>query len=50
VKPDFVKCEFCRVKLPEKVCELSAYRRVIDGREYFFCCQKCAERYQQKQK
>jgi hypothetical protein len=33
VKPEFVRCEFCRVKIPEKICELSVYRKVIDGRE-----------------
>jgi YHS domain-containing protein len=50
MKPESIHCEFCRVKIPEKVCELSTYRKVVDGKEYFFCCRKCAERYQQKSK
>jgi len=48
MKPEFVKCEFCKVKIPEKICELSAVHRVISGRDYLFCCGKCAERYEQK--
>jgi YHS domain-containing protein len=50
MKPEFVRCEFCKVKIPMETCKLAAYRTVIDGKEYVFCCAKCAERYQRKKK
>lgn len=48
LKTEFIRCELCKIEIPSEICELAAYRKVVDGREYVFCCQKCAERYQQK--
>jgi YHS domain-containing protein len=50
MKPEFVRCEFCRMKIPMEGCRLAAHHTVIDGREYVFCCTKCADRYQRKTK
>ena len=50
MKPEFVRCEFCKAEIPTEACRLAACRTVIDGKEYVFCCTKCAQRYQQKKK
>ncbi|MBC7131440.1 transcriptional regulator [Candidatus Bathyarchaeota archaeon] len=47
MKKEFIKCEYCSIPIAE-ACQLAAYRTVIDGKEYIFCCKKCAERYAQK--
>jgi len=46
----FVQCEFCKTEIPLETCELATYRTVIDGKEYVFCCAKCAQRFLQKKK
>jgi YHS domain-containing protein len=49
VKPKFVRCEYCKVEiLPSEACRLAAYTTTIDGKEYVFCCVRCAERYEKK--
>jgi len=48
MKKEFIRCEFCSIPIPLETCQLAAYRTIIDGKEYIFCCQKCAERYQQR--
>jgi YHS domain-containing protein len=50
VKPEFVKCEYCKAEIPLERCEMATYRTMIDGKEYVFCCTQCATRYQQKKK
>lgn len=47
MKTKFVKCEFCNVEIPD-VCQLATLRTVIDGKDYFFCCTKCAQQYREK--
>jgi len=47
----FVKCESCGAKIPEnKRCELANYKRTIDGEQFIFCCTRCADEYEKKQK
>ena len=48
MKPKFVRCEYCKAEIPSETCRLAAYATTIDGKEYAFCCVKCAERYEQK--
>jgi YHS domain-containing protein len=50
MKKEFVRCEFCNMPVQLETCQLATYHAVIDGKEYTFCCQNCAERYQQKRK
>lgn len=50
MKPQFVRCEFCKAEILEKACEFASHRTVIEGKEYVFCCAKCAERYRHKKK
>ena len=48
MKPKFVRCEYCKAEIPSETCRLAAYTTTIDGKEYTFCCVRCAERYEQK--
>jgi len=50
MSPEFIQCELCKAKIPLDSCKFATYRTVIDGKEYIFCCEKCAQRYQQKKK
>jgi len=50
MKEQFVKCEFCKAEIPQETCKLASHRTVINGKEYVFCCAKCAERYEQTKK
>jgi YHS domain-containing protein len=48
MKSEFVKCKCCNEDINSEKCELAAYRTVIDGKEYLFCCKNCAKEYDQK--
>jgi len=50
MKKEFVKCEYCRADIPTETCKLAVYHTTINGKEYTFCCQKCAQRFQQRKK
>jgi YHS domain-containing protein len=45
---EFVRCEYCKIEIPQKACKLAAHKTVIDGKEYTFCCASCATRYIEK--
>lgn len=47
----FVKCESCGVKISKDMkCELAGYKRTIGGEVFIFCCARCADEYEKKQK
>jgi len=46
----FVKCELCDVDVPADKCLFAIHRRVIDGKEHFFCCAYLAEKAEKKRK
>ena len=48
MKPEFVRCEFCKSEIPLETCKLAAYSAVVDGKQYLFCCEQCAKRYKEK--
>lgn len=48
MKPEFMRCENCKAELPTETCQLAAHKTTIDGKEYLFCCAKCAERYERR--
>ena len=48
MKPEFVRCDFCKAEIPSEACKLATYSTVINGKKYVFCCEKCATRYRQK--
>jgi hypothetical protein len=35
-----LKCEFCVCEIPHE-----PHIKVIDGKEHYFCCEKCAEAF-----
>ena len=49
MKPEFIRCEFCKVEIPSETCKLAAHTTTIDGKEYTFCCVSCAKRYEKRQ-
>jgi len=46
----FVKCALCEVEVTAGKCLFAIHRRVIDGKEYFFCCACLAEEAEKKRK
>ena len=36
MKPEFIQCEFCKIKIPMEACKLAAYNTIIDDKEYIF--------------
>jgi len=45
---DFVQCRMCKTVISEKDCAFASYRKVIDGKEYVFCCERCSEDFEKK--
>ena len=41
---EMVKDPFCNTYVPQR----DAKRKVIDGKEYFFCCEECAHKFQKE--
>ena len=50
MKPEFVRCEMCKTEIKSESCNLAAYSTKIEGKEYLFCCMKCAQRYKEKKR
>jgi len=47
----FIKCQSCGAKIAEdERCELANYIRTISGEQFIFCCARCADEYEKKQK
>jgi len=46
----FVKCEMCNEEIPADRCVFATHKRVIDGKEYIFCCVRCAETFERRKK
>ncbi len=44
----FVKCDMCNVEVPADRCVFATHKRVIDGKEYIFCCVRCAEAFEKR--
>lgn len=42
LKRDELKCEHCGMELNEN----NIYVRVIGGKEHYFCCSHCADKYE----
>jgi len=47
---NFIKCEICDAEIPGDKCVFATHTRVIDGKEYVFCCVRCAETFEKKKK
>ncbi|MFC1493710.1 YHS domain-containing protein [Thermodesulfobacteriota bacterium] len=46
VVSEMVQDPFCKTYIPRH----EAFRIVMDGKEYFFCSEECAEKFKQKTK
>ncbi|MFQ6064532.1 MAG: transcriptional regulator [Candidatus Bathyarchaeia archaeon] len=46
----FIKCEMCNARIPTDSCVFATYEKVIDGKEYVFCCAHCAEAFERSEK
>jgi len=47
----FIKCKSCGATIAEdERCELANYIRAIGGEQFLFCCARCADEYDEKQK
>lgn len=42
-----MKCEFCDTEISVKEC-MFARKKVIDGKEHYFCCDRCLEEFESK--
>jgi len=40
-------CELCGTKVGDE-CAFAVYKRVIKGKQHFFCCATCADKYEEK--
>lgn len=48
---EFVKCDLCKTEIcePEK-CTFATVRRMINGKQYYFCCEAHAKEFEAKKK
>jgi len=40
----------CDAEIPVDKCVFATYKKVIDGKEYTFCCAHCAEVFEKRKK
>jgi len=45
-----VKCELCDVKISGEECMFAAHKRIVDGKELYFCCKRHADEFERKRK
>jgi len=52
MKTTFIKCDYCKVDIQDKTgkCVFAIHKRVIDGEEYYFCCESHADRFKKEKK
>jgi len=44
-----MRCKMCNVRIVNEKCVFATYKRFIDGKEYYFCCEKHADAYEREQ-
>jgi len=52
MKTTFVKCDYCKADICDKTgkCVFAIHKRVVDGKEYYFCCESHADRFVKERK
>ncbi len=46
---DFIKCEECNLKMAgDEKCCFAVYKKIINGQEHYFCCERHAEKYKRE--
>lgn len=50
MKTTFIKCDYCKAEFIDKTgkCVFAIHKRVIDDKEYYFCCKIHADRFAKK--
>jgi YHS domain-containing protein len=38
----------CKTTISEKDCAFASIKKVIDGKETYFCCEHCSDNYEKK--
>jgi YHS domain-containing protein len=41
------KCKCCDIEISEEGCQLATLTTEIDGKTYTFCCQNCADKFEE---
>ncbi|MEM2942112.1 MAG: transcriptional regulator [Candidatus Bathyarchaeia archaeon] len=41
------RCSLCNVLIEDEVCQFAAYKKIVNGKEYVFCCQSCASKFEE---
>jgi len=44
-----VKCANCEAEISVDKCVFATYTKIIDGKEYVFCCVKCQQKFLEEQ-
>ncbi len=52
MKATFVKCDYCQECISKEApkCVFAIHKRIIDGKEYQFCCEAHADRFEKESK
>jgi YHS domain-containing protein len=45
---EFTRCDLCNIEISGEKCVFAVYKRVIDGKEHYFCCEHHANEYERK--
>ena len=46
----FVRCEMCKVEIPSEKCEFANCKKIVDGEEHYFCCERHAAEFARRRK
>jgi YHS domain-containing protein len=52
MKATIVKCDFCKNDICDETgkCIFAVHKRVIDGKDYYFCCEAHADNFEKEVK
>lgn len=52
MKAAFVKCDLCNAEICDETgkCAFATHKKIIDGKEYFFCCEAHAKEFEKKKR
>lgn len=45
----FKKCAYCKAEISGEKCIFAIYKRTINGKEHYFCCESHADEFKRKQ-
>jgi YHS domain-containing protein len=43
-----MRCAMCNIEISGEKCVFAVYKRVIDGKEHYFCCEHHANEYKRR--